>query len=53
MSIVRRYATEDFVDVKITDTVPSEVILYTPQTLTEEQKAQVDTMVSIMESFSI
>jgi hypothetical protein len=36
MSIVKRYATEDYVAETITQNFPSEVVLYTPQTLTEE-----------------
>ena len=37
MPIIKRFATEEYV----TQSVPSEVVLYTPQNLTEEQKAQV------------
>ena len=37
MPIVKRFATEEYV----AQSVPAEVVLYTPQDLTEEQKAQV------------
>lgn len=48
--IIKKFASEDFVEAKIKNTVPSEVILYTPQTLTEEQKAQVRENLGITEN---
>ncbi len=52
MSIVKRYATEDYVAETVTQSFPNEVVLYTPQTLTEEQKAQVKANLGITDSSS-
>ena len=49
MSIVKRFASEDYVAETITQNFPSEVVLYTPQTLTEEQKNQVKANLGIVD----
>lgn len=53
MSIVKRYATEDYVAETVLQSFPAEVVLYTPQNLTEDQKAQVRENLGIVNSNGI